>query len=81
MLPTVSRAEINNSDDVIAEPHLVPVRRHRANVVGSPKAQCEGKKAFDGRELANIAAKRIAGRVAYRCQYCRKWHVGGKLDR
>lgn len=78
MTPTVSRAEMNESDDIIAEPAVIPHRGPKDMLFGSPISQCEGKRAFDLRSLAETAAKRIKGRVAYRCKFCRKWHVGNK---
>ena len=37
---------------------------------------CDGKQAFDSRELAWKIASRKARRVIYRCHHCGKWHVG-----
>lgn len=82
MVPTVSRTELNEADDIIAEPGLVPVRRRpESKMFGSPMAGCEGKQSFDVRSLADTAARRSPGRTAYKCKFCRKWHVGGKVQK
>lgn len=39
-------------------------------------SQCEGKVAFRGQGIAKAAANRRKGRVAYRCGYCFRFHVG-----
>lgn len=79
MSPTLSRAEMNAADDIIAEPAIIPVRRRDLNIpmYGSSASACEGKRSFDSHSLAQSAAKRRSGRSAYRCKFCRKWHVGG----
>jgi hypothetical protein len=41
-------------------------------------AICDGKEAFERRSHAVAAARRRKGREVYRCQNCRKWHVGTK---
>lgn len=44
---------------------------------------CSGKDGFDTHELAMDVARRmrrgkIGARIgAYRCRFCRRWHVGG----
>lgn len=80
MSPTVSRAEMNEADDIIAEPAIIPVRRRDLNIpmYGTSTSGCEGKRSFDSRSLAQSAANRRPGRSAYRCKFCRQWHVGGK---
>lgn len=37
---------------------------------------CEGKMAFASRRIATKASRRKRGREAYKCDFCRKWHVG-----
>lgn len=44
--------------------------------VSSPWSACTGKVAMATSDLAWKAAKRVRGRVAYRCAYCGAWHVG-----
>lgn len=39
-------------------------------------SQCEGKQPFDSYRKAEDAAKRRADRGVYKCQHCRKFHVG-----
>lgn len=78
MSPTVTRSELNNADDIIAEPRLVPVRRRREDGVGSPMAACKGKTGFEARSMAEIAARRLQGLSTYRCPHCRLWHVGNR---
>lgn len=77
MAPALSRSEMNKADDIIAEIGVVKTKPQASSAYGSLKAQCEGKKAFDTRALADTASRRLPGRAAYRCRYCRKWHVGG----
>lgn len=83
MSPTVNRAEMNRADDIISEPGIVPVRRRdvTTKAFGTVKSGCEGKQPFDARSLADTAAKRSPGRSVYRCKFCRKWHVSGKLKK
>lgn len=83
MSPTVSRSEMNAADDIIAEPGLVPVRRRdvTTKAFGSPMSGCEGKQAFEARSTADTAARRSPGRSVYRCKFCKKWHVSGKLKK
>ncbi len=39
-------------------------------------AACQGKQAFDGKPMADrIARKMKEGAVAFRCPFCRKWHI------
>lgn len=78
MSPTVTRSELNNADDIIAETRLVPIRRRRVDGVGSPMASCNGKTGFESRTLAEIAAKRLSGLSSYHCRHCRLWHVGNR---
>lgn len=40
---------------------------------------CVGKVAFTERRLAEMAASRKRGRRAYKCGFCRKYHVGRDL--
>lgn len=46
-------------------------------------AACDGKAAYDSRDLAERVAKRgrrfgkAESLRAYRCESCGKWHVGG----
>lgn len=50
---------------------------------------CQGKVPFDSREMAEIVRSRKSkskktrsGALdVYRCQFCRKWHLGGGLRR
>jgi hypothetical protein len=42
----------------------------------SELCSCHGKAAFADRALAQRAAARIRGRIVYRCEWCRQWHVG-----
>lgn len=77
MSPTVTRAELN-SDDIIAEPRLVPIRRRRVDGVGSPMAACKGKTGFEAKSNADVAAARLHGLSSYRCPHCRLWHVGNR---
>lgn len=77
MCPTLTRSEMNNADDIIRE---VGVERpHRVSdsgrSFGSPKAGCEGKAPFLNKAAAEQNLRR--GTAAYRCRYCRHWHVGG----
>jgi hypothetical protein len=81
MAPTVTRAELNEADDIISESGVTRLREMKGKTFGTPKSQCEGKQAFDVRSLADTAARRMPGREAYRCRYCRKWHVGGKANK
>lgn len=46
---------------------------------GEFQSQCRGKFKFENRLLANRAIK-ARGMSAYRCRFCRCWHVGGKGD-
>ena len=43
--------------------------------------QCGGKTAHSDRGAALRHASRIPGLMAYRCQHCRRWHVGGNNQR
>lgn len=84
MSPTVSRAEMNASDDIIREVGVVPARRSAnasAKAVGTPTSGCDGKVAFLNKAAADQSAKRHRGRVSYRCKFCRHWHVGGVLNK
>lgn len=78
MSPTVSRSELNNADDIIAEPRLVPIRSRHSAGAGSVQDACKGKQPFEAKTMADIAAKRVAGRHSYRCPHCRLWHVGNR---
>lgn len=78
MSPTVTRAELNNSDDIIAETRLVPVRRRRVDGVGSAEVACKGKTGYGAKPKADTAARRHAGLSSYRCPHCRLWHVGNR---
>lgn len=47
---------------------------------------CDGKVAFDSYDLANMAAQRKhgkadIGRQAYKCEFCKKFHVGNPHKR
>jgi hypothetical protein len=85
MNPTVSRTELNETDDIIAERGLVPMRRrgslNGSTSSGTPTSACDGKVPFLDKPAADQAASRYRGRTTYRCRFCRHWHVGGKLDR
>lgn len=48
--------------------------RH-ANKPEAIDATCTGKERMAA-QSAKKAAKRIKGRHAYRCKYCKGWHVG-----
>ncbi|WP_315833939.1 hypothetical protein [Bradyrhizobium prioriisuperbiae] len=78
MAPALTRNEMNNADDIIREVGVVPIRR-RTNInpksFGSQSSSCEGKTPFATKVAAGKSARR--GTVAYRCKYCRFWHVGG----
>lgn len=78
MSPTVTRSELNNADDIIAEPRLVPIRARKSAGAGSVQDACRGKSGFQNKFLADHAAQRVAGRHSYRCPYCRLWHVGNR---
>jgi hypothetical protein len=77
MSPTVTRSELNNSEDIIREVGVERPRRisDSGHSFGSPLAGCKGKVPF----LTKIAAEQVArrGTASYRCRYCRHWHVGG----
>lgn len=78
MSPTVTRTELNNSDDIIAETRLAPIRRRRVDGVGSSFAVCVGKTGFEAKSIADIAAGRRRGLSSYHCPKCRLWHVGNR---
>ncbi len=83
LMPTVRRAELE-SDDIIAERGVVPMRKRppdRMAAFGTPTSQCIGKVSFMTRAEAEKAAQRRPGRVSYRCRYCRNWHNGNHLDK
>jgi hypothetical protein len=44
--------------------------------LGSYEAGCVGKVSFEDPRRAKLAAGRRKNRRAYKCQHCRKWHVG-----
>jgi hypothetical protein len=44
-------------------------------------SQCEGKLPFDSFSLAKKAASRRDERDVYKCQHCRKFHVGHKTKK
>ena len=49
---------------------------------GSPQVQCEGKHAFASPAEASKALHHMrSGSQAYRCGYCRSWHIGHKAPR
>lgn len=73
-MPTVSNYD-PDSDAQLAS-FLKFARPDQRQVFGSRASQCEGKKPFLCRPLAMKAAGRRKGRQAYRCRYCRFWHVG-----
>lgn len=81
MMPTLSRAALNNADDIIREVGLAksPARVRKSG--GSALSQCTGKISFADFHLAETAAYRSKGRAAYRCRYCHQWHVGGRQNR
>ena len=72
-MPTVRIDEIDRHF-----PAFEPNRRKfdTGNGGGGRHAQCEGKQPFESWSLANEAAVRRPGRMAYRCRYCKAWHVG-----
>ncbi len=78
MSPTVTRSELNNAPDIIAETRLVPIRRRRDDGHGSFAAQHQGKQPYASMAAAEAAARRKSGLTAYRCQHCRLWHVGNR---
>lgn len=78
MAPAVTRTELNNADDIIAEPRLVPIRRRHVNGVGSADGACKGKTGFEAKTMADVAARRHPGLSSYRCPHCRLWHVGNR---
>jgi hypothetical protein len=79
-MPTVSRSELNASDDIMRETGVVRMRRVATitpGAHGTATSQCEGKVAFLNRQAAEQSAKR-PGMGTYRCRYCRHWHVGSR---
>jgi hypothetical protein len=78
MAPAVTRIELNNADDIIAEPRVVPIRRRQVNGVGTSDSACKGKSGFEAKSMADVAARRLAGLSSYRCPHCRLWHVGNR---
>lgn len=80
MVPTLSRAEMNQADDIIAERGVVPMRQRQpdsAKAYGTPTSGCDGKVPFTDKAAADQSARRHRGRASYRCKFCRHWHVGG----
>lgn len=43
--------------------------------------ECEGKHSLIARDARRIAARSKHPIEAYKCGYCRKWHVGKKLGK
>lgn len=80
MTPTLTRAEMNQADDIIAERGVVPMRPatqiDSGKAYGTPTSGCDGKVPFLDKAAADQSARRHRGRVTYRCKFCRHWHVG-----
>lgn len=58
-------------------------RAYRAH---GPEVGCAGKVPFESRRLAQAVVQRHADdnrncRQAYRCPFCKKWHVGTNFQR
>jgi hypothetical protein len=70
-VPTVRQHQLFNG-----LPAFERFRQREKTSFGSRAAQCDGKRSFECFKLAAEAAKRRSGREAYRCRYCRLWHVG-----
>lgn len=79
-MPTVSRNELN-SDDIVAHFGLVQMRGRASGAFGTFTSQCQGKTKYESRERADRGARRMKGLVAFRCNFCRFWHTGNRLDR
>ncbi|OYU91840.1 MAG: hypothetical protein CFE29_03035 [Bradyrhizobiaceae bacterium PARB1] len=79
MSPTVTRSELNNANDIIRETGVRPMRRaplEKPYLTAELTSGCTGKTAFVSRRAAELKMHR--GCVAYRCKYCRQWHIGNK---
>lgn len=47
-----------------------------SNIGSTRESSCDGKVAFLTKGTARAASNRRPGRVVYKCNYCRAWHVG-----
>ena len=65
-----------------AELRVLILREYRAQK--ARESACKGKDKFDTPQMArdSMPKRKIRGKITtYRCQVCRKWHIGSHVGR